>query len=344
MREGADMLTHCIEKLIRREHLNENDLKTAVEAMSNPELNREQIAAFLTALQCKKPTSTELAFLIKVLKQKSTAVASTQILLDIVGTGGDFAQTVNISTGGAILAAACGVKIAKHGNRAVSSAAGSADVLEALGVVIGLPPEKISHCINQIGIGFCFAGQFHPTFGQMRSLRKSLKIPTVFNFIGPLLNPANPAHLIVGVSDPALMMIVAETLQKSAAQKSMVVHGCGLDEISCAGHNKILEITPENIQEYLLDPADFGFSYCTVADLKGGNAQENAEILRQIFSGRFSNPFRAIAETLILNAGAALYLYGLHSKLKDAIECSKENLYNGSAARLLQNWIDFTHD
>jgi anthranilate phosphoribosyltransferase len=337
------MLKQAIEKLIRRENLSKDECLKIIEMMLQSN-NTAQIAAFLVALRCKNVTAEELSGMVNAFQQRMIRVPHSHQVLDIVGTGGDGANTVNISTGSAILAASCGVKIIKHGNRAVSSACGSADVLEALGVVISQTPEKISNGLNTLGIGFCFAPNFHPALRQLSGLRRELNIPTVFNFLGPLLNPASPAHLLLGVHDASLMPLMAEYLKQNLKGKCLVVHAHGLDEISAVGVAHVLEISPAEIKEYAMDPAQFGLSYCKKEDLQGGSAQTNAQILLECFSPQKNRKNSGLDTTLILNAATALYLYGKYSSIGEAISEARENLTNGSAMKLLQNWIEFSHD
>lgn len=337
------ILKNSIEKLIRRENLDNIACQNVLDEILTANANPLQTAAFLVLLRSKSETAEELAGMVAALKQKMIAVPTTHKVLDIVGTGGDGANTINISTGSSILAASCGIKIAKHGNRAVSSLAGSADVLEALGVAIELTPEKISASIDEIGIGFCFSPNFHPAMREIRALRKELNVPTTFNLLGPLLNPANPSHLLLGVLNESLLPLMAETLKQMSTARSIVVHGCGLDEISCAGTARVVEITNTDLKASMIDPTDLGFTPCSVLDLKGGDAYTNSQILVEVFSGK-SKKYRAIADTLILNAAVALYLYGRYPSIAEAIPHAKQNLLDGSAMTLLNNWIEFSHD
>jgi anthranilate phosphoribosyltransferase len=306
------------------------------------ELNVAQATAFLVLLRSKKETAEEMLGLFQGLKKAMIPVLTAHRVLDIVGTGGDGANTINISTGSAILAASCGVKIAKHGNRAVSSQAGSADVLQALGVTIDVTPAQVSASIHHLGLGFCFAPYFHPAFQTLRALRKALNVPTTLNILAPLLNPASPQHVILGVFDEALMRPAAALLQQSGTDRSMVVHGSGLDEISCVGPVKIIEVTQQSIQEKVFDPLDFGLPRCSVADLKGGSAADNARVLVEIFSGQHEQ-YRAIANTLIANAGVALYLYGIETCIADGIRHARENLSQGHALRQLERLQEYRH-
>jgi anthranilate phosphoribosyltransferase len=336
-------LTQSIEKLMQKKNLDAVTCEQVLqEILTTPE-NNAKIAAFLVLLRAKPETSEELSAFIKALKQKMIAVPTQHKVLDIVGTGGDGAKTINISTGSAILAASCGIKIAKHGNRAVSSLAGSADVLEALGIKIDLSAEKIAQGIDAVGIGFCYAPHFHPALNILRTVRKSLAIPTTFNLLGPLLNPANPQHVLLGVFHPDLMQPIAQALQSSGIKRSMVVHGSNLDEMSCLGPTRVLEISQDGVHAMEIEPKKFGLSICNLEALKGGNAQTNAAILLRIFDNKYTKNHPGAAETLILNAGVALYLYGSHDSLSECIQHAKENLYTGQALRLLNNWRAFSN-
>lgn len=337
-------LKAVLEKLMQKKTLSSVECEQAMQDMLSPAANPLQTAAVLVLLRSRTETAEELSGLLAALKKNTQRVSTPHKVLDIVGTGGDGANTINISTGSAILAAACGIRVAKHGNRAVSSAAGSADVLEALGINIHSSPEQVAASIDQVGIGFCFSPDFHPGMQAMRSLRKQLNVPTIFNILGPLLNPVNPSHYLLGVYDPDLAPLLAAALQQSGTERSLVVHGCGLDELSCTGPAKVFEISKNGIEDFTLDPQQLGLSHCSRADLQGGNAEENAQILQSVFTGQKNQKNTAVAHTLILNAAAALYLYGRYPGIKNAIPEATENLYNGAAQRVLQNWIEYSND
>lgn len=335
-------LKDSIQRLMQKQNLDviacEHALNVILETTTNP----LHTAAFLVLLRAKKETPEELVSLINGLQRKMIPVVTTHRVLDIVGTGGDCRNTVNISTGSALLAASCGIKIAKHGNRAVSSLAGSADVLEALGVNIHLSSVQVSQSINEIGIGFCFAPNFHPAMHVLRTLRKQLSIPTTFNLLGPLLNPTTPAHTLLGVYDVSFMKIFAQTLQTMGTQRSLVAHGFGLDEISCIGPTKCIEISSNSMHEFVIDPQQLGLPLCKISELVGGNAKENAQLLLGVFSSKRTTKHQAIANTFILNAAVSLYLYGTCISLKEGIDCAKSHLEDGSTLKLLNNWIEFS--
>lgn len=334
------ILKASIQTLMRGENLSPAHCQQVMEEILNPSSSAMQIAALLVLLRSKGETAEELFAIVNSLRDKMVCVSTPHIVLDIVGTGGDSLHTVNISTGSAILAASCGIKIAKHGNRSVSSLTGSADVLEALGINIQLSPEKISKSIDEVGIGFCYSPNFHQATQAIRQIRKELSVPTTFNYIGPFLNPACAAHMILGVADATLLSTMAEVLILMNSKKSVIVHGMGLDEISCVGPANIIEIYQGETNEYFLDPHDLGLSYCTIADLRGGDAKTNATLLLDTFKGKIG----PIADTLVLNAAVALYVYGLYASINEALSCARDNLASGAALTLLKNWIEFSHD
>lgn len=334
------ILKSSIKKLMKGENLDAIACQQALDTIVDPTTNPLQIAAFLVLLRAKKETADEVSAFVKSLRDKMIVVPTSHAVLDIVGTGGDGLNTINISTGSAMLAASCGIKVAKHGNRSVSSLTGSADVLEALGVHIQLTPDQISKSITEIGIGFCYSPNFHPITQALRHFRKELNVATTFNILGPLLNPANAAHIILGVCDEALLPIMADVLIKTGNDRSVVVHGMGLDEISCVGSARIIEVNGKEKIDYKIDPLEFGLARCNITDLRGGNAKVNAQLMLDTFKGKRG----PIADTFILNTAVALYIYGFYPSIAEALSHASDNLYSGAVLTLLNNWIEFSHD
>jgi anthranilate phosphoribosyltransferase len=291
-----------LDKLIRGESLSAEEVFEVVLSLLDDPL---KMAGFLILLKAKGETPDEILGLVRAMRSKMKKVYLDAPVLDIVGTGGDLAGTVNISTGSALMVAKCGVPVVKHGNRAVSSKCGSADVLEALGVDIHQP-------VGKENFSFCFAPDYHPIMKEMRALRKALKVPTAFNLIGPLLNPAGTDHLQIGVYNPELVPVIAEVLFKLGTKRSLVFSGHGIDELSCIGPTEAILVTEEGVEPLLIDPEQLGLHLCTLEELKGGDAKMNAEILR--------NPPRAVFETLVLNAGVALFLYGKVETIAEGVQ------------------------
>lgn len=292
-----------------------------------------QAAAFLALLRAKKETAEELVGLVQAVREHSIPLKLNQRVLDIVGTGGDGAGTFNISTGAALLTAACGVPVVKHGNRSVSSKCGSADVLEVLGYDIHLDPEGLSESVRQSGFGFCFAPDYHPLLAAIRPIRTALKIPTALHFIGPLLNPAGTDHLLLGVYDPALVSPIAEALFLLGTKRSFVFHSNGIDELSCLGSAEGLLVEKQGQKKFAIDPVKLGLKPCTLNDLKGNDIEFNAQALREALSGKKS----PLADTLILNAAVALFLYGASNTLEEGVEIAQARLQKG--AILKRNYL-----
>ncbi|MBS0625713.1 MAG: anthranilate phosphoribosyltransferase [Verrucomicrobia bacterium] len=317
------MLQTYIEKLISGESLTLKESEAAGAAMING-ADPVQTGAFLALLKAKGETADELVGLVEAMRKAAVKVALPFPTVDIVGTGGDRAGTVNISTGSALLAAACGVPVVKHGNRAVSSKSGSADVLEELGFDLH---EDVLKSLAEKNFAFCFAPDYHPALKNVRGVRHSLKIPSAFNLLGPLLNPAGIEHLQLGVYSTKLVVLIAEALHRLGTRRSLVFHGHGLDELSCIGPVDALLVEEKGISPLRIDPAKLGLAPCTLEDLKGGSAQDNAEILRRALSGAPSR----ISDTLILNAAVAQFLYGSVSSLEEGVIKAREALAKGVA-------------
>ncbi len=327
------MLKQAIEKLLRREDLSQDECHLAIQNMLNG-ADPHQISAFLVLLRAKGETLEELQGAVEALLTARIPVSLPYPVLDIVGTGGDGQHTLNISTASAILAASCGVKIAKHGNRSVSSRAGSADVLEALGIAIECTPKQVERSIDELGIGFMFAPAFHPGLKQIKAVRHSLNVRTLFNIIAPLLNPAGAQHVMLGVFSEELLETVAKVLMRLKTRRSWVFHGTGLDELSCMGPAKVLEVTAEGIRPFTFDPSSYGLKCCSIEDLRGQDAAYNAQVILRTLAGEDS-PF---ADTLALNAAVALYLYGIVDSIPQGLERAFSHLREKKALELLQKW------
>jgi anthranilate phosphoribosyltransferase len=296
-----------------------------------------QIGGFLVALRIKGETPTEIAAAVTILRDKSTLVpTSAKPLVDTCGTGGDHSGSFNISTASAIVAAGAGVAVAKHGNKAVSSACGSANVLEALGVNLDMTPEQVGACVDKCRIGFLFAPKLHGSFKHVGPVRAELGQRTLFNLLGPMLNPARAKRQLIGVYDLNLTAVFAQVLSELRAEHVMVVAGTdGLDEISITAPTKIAELKNGEILEYILNPQDLGFSLGSLADLKGGDAAANAAIIRGVLDGKKG----AALDIVLLNAGAAVYVGGLAEDLKGGVALARKAVESGAAKRTLDGWV-----
>lgn len=327
------MLKKSIEKLIQGEDLSHDECEAVIEEMLT-EKNPYQMAAFLVLMRSKGETADELYGIVLAMRKQMIHVKIQTPILDIVGTGGDNSHSVNISTGSALLAAAAKVKVAKHGNRAVSSKCGSADVLEAMGISIEVSPEKVRKGVEEIGIGFMFAPFYHPAFKAISSVRRGLGIRTLFNVIGPLLNPAGPSFHLLGVADEKLLDLLADVMMKLGTKKTLLIYGNGMDELTPIGPCDVIEVVGKKKTRFTIDPEKLGFKRCKQEDLEGGDPALNARLILEALGGK-QGP---ISDTLILNAGVAIYVYGLAGTIEEGIEIARKTQSEGKALELVEKW------
>ena len=333
-------------QLAIHEAINGRDLDYAIaratmEEMMDGTATDIEMATLLTALRMKGETITEITACAEVLREKGAHIEPKGAVMDIVGTGGDEVGSFNISTTAAFVAAAGGVPVAKHGNRSVSSKSGAADVLEELGVVLSLTPEQNEKVLADTGICFLFAQGYHKSMKNVAPVRKGMGERTIFNVLGPLSNPARATMQLLGVYDENLVMPMAQVLSNLGVTRGMVVCGGGMDEASLIGDNKVCEIRDGKLTPYQLDPEKYGLSLCTVDDLRGGSPRVNAQITRDILSGREQGAKR---EEILLNAGIALYL-GLDGlTLEDGIKKAAELIDSGAALAKLDQFAAATQE
>jgi anthranilate phosphoribosyltransferase len=327
-------------KLMRGENLTFDEMRSALDGIMEGAWTPAQIAGFLVALRIKGETPDEIAGAAESMRGKSVVVPVTRDhVIDTCGTGGDSSGSFNISTASALVAAAAGAAVAKHGNRAVSSRCGSANVLMELGVNIEQTPEQVAAAVDAHGVGFLYAPSLHPAMKHVAPVRADLGQRTIFNLLGPLMNPARAKRQVIGVYDQNLTRVFAEVLQRLGSEHVLVVAGTdGMDEISTCAPTKVAELKDGKITEYILNPQDLGYSMAMKEDLSGGDIARNAEILREIFDGA-KGPKRDI---VTLNAGAALYVAGLAKTLKEGTVLATQALESGAAKKTLSDWIDFT--
>jgi anthranilate phosphoribosyltransferase len=325
-----------LSRLISGEALTSDESAAAMLAIMREEATPAQVAGFLMALRTKGETVDELDGLSRTALEMAQPVAAPAAVVDTCGTGGDRSGTFNISTLGAIVVAGAGVPVAKHGNRAASSHCGSADLLEALGVRIALGPEGVERCLAEAGIAFMFAPVFHPAAAYAAGIRSELRVPTVFNFLGPLTNPARPAAQVVGVSDPKMLPLLAEVLARRGI-RAMVFRGeDGLDELTTTAPSVVHEVEGGRVAVRTLDPSELGLSRAAPDDLLGGDAATNAEIAGRVLGGE-AGPRR---DVVLLNAAAALLVAGTASSMEDGLIRAAGAIDSGAAARTLERWVE----
>ena len=332
------MIKEAIKTLVDGGSLTQDEAASVMEEIMGGEATPAQLGAFVTALRLKGETTDEIVGLATVMRSKAVPVHTGGEAVDTCGTGGDGAGTFNISTAAALVAAA-GLKVAKHGNRAMSSQCGSADVLEALGVKIDLSAEQVEQCLEEVGMAFMFAPIFHPAMKFAAAPRREIGIRTVFNILGPLTNPAGARAQVLGVADGSLVEKLAAVLKGLGCKRALVVHGeDGLDEITVTGRSLVCELKDGAIKSYIISPGDFGLAESDPAGLAGGTASQNAALLRGVLDGE-AGPRR---DAVVMNAAAALLVGGRVETLKQGATLAQELIDSGRAAAKLEQLIEFS--
>ncbi|MCR5439971.1 MAG: anthranilate phosphoribosyltransferase [Selenomonas sp.] len=332
------MIKEAIEKIVSKKDLSYQEAYDVMNEIMNGETSQIQNAAYLSALSTKSTkaeTIEEISGSAAAMRDHALAVTHDMDVLDIVGTGGDHAHSINISTTAAMIIAAAGVKVAKHGNRAASSQCGAADCLEALGVNLDQPPEKVVQELKEIGLCFMFAQKYHSSMKYVGTIRKELGIRTVFNILGPLTNPAHPTHMILGVYDEYLLEPLAKVMLSLGVKTGMVIYGqdC-LDEFSLSAPTSVCEFRDGWFRRYEVTPEEFGFTRCKKADIRGGDPAENAQVTLDILKGAAGPK----TDIVLLNAGAAIYVGGKADSIKAGIEKARELIASGAAMKKLEEF------
>jgi anthranilate phosphoribosyltransferase len=336
------MFADLLEKLHRRQDLLAEEAAAAMGVIMEGRAQPAQIAGLLVALRMKGERPVEIVGLARAMRERAVRLTRDfNPVIDTCGTGGDGAGTFNVSTAAALTLAGCNVRVAKHGNRSVSSRCGSADVLEQLGVRIDAPPAVVERCLDECGMAFFFAPVFHPSMRHAASTRRELGIRTAFNLLGPLTNPAGAFRQLVGVPRPELTELVARSLALLGLQRAWVVHGAdGLDEVSTTGYTKVSECHGGAVHTFYVHPSDFGLPKAEASALAGGSAAENAEIIRDVLAGK-TGPARDI---VALNAGAALFVAGQAVTVREGVAMASATLDEGRAAGALERLIRVSNE
>jgi anthranilate phosphoribosyltransferase len=332
------VLTEAIDRVASGEDLESNEASLVLAEIVEGNASEAQAAAFLIALRTKGETVGEIAGLAATLRELSVKVDAGNDLVDTAGTGGG-RPTFNVSTTAAFIAAGAGCRVAKHGNRSATSQCGSADVLEALGGSIDVSPDAVADCIREIGFGFMFAPLHHPAFKNIVPVRKELAVRTIFNFLGPLTNPAGALRQVIGVSDPAKLETMAAALGELGTERALVVSSAdGLDEFSVSGATRVVELRDGRLTGYDVTPDEVGLELSADGAVGAGTPEQNARVLRDVLSGK-SGTERSLA---VLNAGAAIYVAGRSGSLADGVRAAERSIDDGAAASVLERWVGAT--
>ncbi|MGA8417426.1 MAG: anthranilate phosphoribosyltransferase [Candidatus Dormiibacterota bacterium] len=338
---GEETMRQALETIVTLRSLDVGTARAVMDTMMEGEATPAQVGALVAALRTKGETVDELAGMVESMRDHATPVSLPVEAVDTCGTGGDAAGTFNISTAAALVAAGAGCPVAKHGNRAASSRCGSADVLEALGVVISLSPEGVRRCVVEAGIGFLFAPDFHPALRHVAPVRRELGIRTVFNVLGPLANPARVRHQALGVANARLTPLMAEVLRRLGHVHSLVFTGPdGVDELGVAGPAECFEVTAKRVRAFVLDPQDVGLEAAPLDAVRGGDAATNAETIRSLLDGE-RGPRR---DVVLLNAAAVLVAADAVTTLVDGIAVARESIDSGAARRSLEQLVRVSHE
>jgi anthranilate phosphoribosyltransferase len=326
-----------LSRLLAGDDLRQEQASAAMREIMDGAATPAQFAAFVVALRAKGETIDEIVGLVSTMREFAARIDVAGPLLDTCGTGGDRTGTFNVSTAAAFVCAGAGAKVAKHGNRAASSRCGSADVLEALGVKIDLPPEGVARCIEEAGIGFCFAPVFHPAMRHVGAPRRELGVATIFNFLGPLTNPAGATRQALGVSDPRMVDKMVETLGRLGSEHVVAFHGDeGLDELATSGPSQVVELVDGAVRRWTFDPADHGIESASLDQVAGGSPEENAESIRAVLDGS-PGPRRDI---VVVNAAAGLVAAGLSSDMEEGLGHAGEAVDSGRARTALDAMVE----
>jgi len=345
------MILESLKKVVEREDLSAEEAFMTMDGIMSGKATDAQIAAFLTALRLKGETVAEITGFARAMREKVSPVkvrghvdasisgTDREALVDTCGTGGDASNTFNISTATAFVVAGAGIPVAKHGNRSVSSLCGSADVVEALGVSLELPPEQVGHCIDEVGIGFLYAPLLHKAMKYVMTARREIRIRTVFNILGPLTNPAGASAQVIGVYQEGLTEVLARVLNELGSRRAFVVHGLdGLDEISVSGESKISEVRGGRVYTYKVSPADFGLRRSPLSDLQGGNAADNAQIITSLLNGE-EGPRR---DVVLMNASLAIAAGGKANDFHEGVKLAAQSIDSGAAMEKLRRLVEFS--
>jgi anthranilate phosphoribosyltransferase len=327
-------IQQAIEKTINGEHLSLSESHAVASFIMEGSATDAQIAALLVSLRLKGETIDEVTGFARAMREKAAAVScNPQGLVDTCGTGGDKSGTFNVSTVSAFVAAGAGSRVAKHGNRSVSSQCGSADLFKELGVKIELSPDQMGRCIDETGIGFLFAPLLHPAMKYAIGPRREMGIRTIFNILGPLTNPAGAKRQLLGIFDPNLTEPIASVLQQLGSEHVMVVHGEGLDEITLTGETRVSELKDGNVKTYSIKPEDFGFRKISIDEIRGGDPTVNAQMAMAILGGKEKGAKR---DLVVLNAGAAIYVSGVAESIEKGVEKATESIDSGKALTVFE--------